>query len=59
MPPLVFNCCRQCQAFFNCATKWLRSEKNEENICCSGCHNFRVCEVISKKVQNLVGENKN
>ncbi len=56
---VIFNCCRQCQVFFNCQTKWYRSEKNEENFCCEDCANFRVCEKISEKIQNLAGERGN
>ena len=29
------NCCRKCQLFQVCETKWYRGERGEEQVCCN------------------------
>ena len=56
--PIFFTCCRQCQEFFTCQTKWGRSAKNKESICCQKCSNFKACERVSQRIGDMAGEVK-
>jgi len=36
-------CCVQCQQHNNCATKWTRGQKGEEQLCCEACAKYDAC----------------
>ena len=36
-------CCVQCQHHGNCATKWTRGQKGEEQLCCEACAKYVAC----------------
>jgi len=37
------NCCKNCQIYWTCETKWYRGEKNEESVCCDRCNFYSEC----------------
>jgi len=36
-------CCERCQLAQECATKWIRAEHGQEQICCELCQHYRAC----------------
>ncbi|MCM8766150.1 MAG: hypothetical protein NC920_04840 [Candidatus Omnitrophica bacterium] len=51
---MAIYCCPKCGAWNSCVTKWVRTEKGEENICCSTCNFYKEC--LRKDIEGLLQE---
>ncbi|MCM8783312.1 MAG: hypothetical protein NC818_00835 [Candidatus Omnitrophica bacterium] len=51
---MAIYCCPKCELWNSCSTKWLRSEKGEENLCCSSCSAYKDC--LRKDIEKLLEE---
>lgn len=47
-------CCTKCNLWNFCVTKWLRTEKGEENLCCESCQSYQEC--LSKSLEETLQE---
>jgi len=36
-------CCEKCRFADHCATKWIRGERGEEQVCCELCQHYKAC----------------
>lgn len=51
---MAIHCCSKCGYWNSCLTKWLRTEKGEENFCCISCFSYKDC--LRKDIENLLQE---
>lgn len=51
---MAIHCCPKCELWNSCSTKWLRTEKGEENICCSSCSSYKTC--LRNDIERLLEE---
>lgn len=59
MPREFGICCKDCQLYERCETKWYRGERGEKDICCSLCNFYDDCltENVKKRVRKKLGIN--
>ncbi len=51
---MAIYCCSRCGAWHSCTTKWVRTEKGEDNLCCSVCGSYNEC--IRKDIDSILEE---
>jgi|GEM_PF-3558142 len=51
---MAIYCCPKCEHWNSCVTKWLRTEKGEENFCCSSCSSYKEC--LRKDIEKILQE---
>ncbi len=51
MPAIKTFCCPDCGKYPDCATKWERGTKGEEQTCCASCQDFSRCQESVKKIK--------
>lgn len=45
-------CCQKCNTWNSCDTKWVRTEKDEPNLCCSSCFGYAEC--LRKDIESIL-----
>ncbi|MFN7170398.1 MAG: hypothetical protein ACK4NT_04060 [Candidatus Omnitrophota bacterium] len=49
---MAIYCCPKCAAWNSCVTKWVRTEKGDENFCCSSCSLYKEC--LRKDIEGIL-----